>query len=495
MEEADGRHFLVMELVEGLTLGECIARGPMTLERALSASRDRSPKRSKPRTRKASSIAISSPRTSRSRRTTKSRCSTSGSRRPRARRRRRIGRESPTIANSPTLTAMGTQAGMILGTASYMSPEQARGMSGDHRSDVFSFGVVLYEMLTGRQPFQGETVSDVLASVLARDPDLAALPPDLSPRLSELVERCLEKQPKRRWQAMGDVRHELEVIAKNPRGRRDAAAVGSRRTLPATAVAPRLVPLAALALGAAATAAAFMAIAPGAGAARRHRLRDPGAGRRARHDALAGRPPRRLWHRGDRQQRSRLWIRSLASFEIARRLPAPKTSSAADGRMAHVPRGRPTAVRLPLPTGRPDSRSTSPPARRPNWSSRLGAVVLLPGGWSRDGTILYRPAQPRSTTWRRHLADRRLGRRAGAADRAQDRELRIEPSGFLPDGRRFLYAATHPVIQVGPTPMRDPDRIARPQARRAGHDAAVQGGRRRPSTRRPDICCSSGAAV
>ena len=112
---------------------------------------------------------------------------------------------------------MATQAGMILGTASYMSPEQARGMTADHRSDIFSFGVVLYEMLTGRQPFQGETVSDVLASVLARDPDLASLPPDLAPRLSDLLRRCLEKQPKRRWQAIGDVRHELEVITSNPR--------------------------------------------------------------------------------------------------------------------------------------------------------------------------------------------------------------------------------------------------------------------------------------
>jgi len=107
------------------------------------------------------------------------------------------------LSNSPTITAMGTQAGVILGTASYMSPEQARGQSGDHRSDVCSFGVVLYEMLTGRPPFQGGTVSDVLASVLAREPDLASLPPDLAPRLSELVKRCLEKHPRRRWQAMG----------------------------------------------------------------------------------------------------------------------------------------------------------------------------------------------------------------------------------------------------------------------------------------------------
>ena len=74
------------------------------------------------------------------------------------------------VANSPTLSMTATNAGIILGTAAYMSPEQAKGFAADHRSDVFSFGVVLYEMLTGRQPFQGETAPDVLASVLIREP-------------------------------------------------------------------------------------------------------------------------------------------------------------------------------------------------------------------------------------------------------------------------------------------------------------------------------------
>ena len=126
---------------------------------------------------------------------------------------------APILANathSPTLSMLATQAGVILGTAAYMSPEQAKGLPADHRSDVFSFGCVLYEMLTGRQPFHGETAPDILASVVARDPDFAAVPPSLNPRLLELLKRCLAKQPKRRWQAAGDLRMELETIAAGP---------------------------------------------------------------------------------------------------------------------------------------------------------------------------------------------------------------------------------------------------------------------------------------
>ena len=130
---------------------------------------------------------------------------------------------------------MGTQAGMILGTAAYMSPEQAKGFPADQRSDVFAFGVVLYEMLTGRQPFSGDTAPDVLASVIVRDADLDALPPNLNPRLRELIERCLEKSPKKRWQAIGDVRAEIEKIATAPHSTAVSAATPQplwRRAVP-----------------------------------------------------------------------------------------------------------------------------------------------------------------------------------------------------------------------------------------------------------------------
>src|SRR5262249_11191795 len=104
---------------------------------------------------------------------------------------------SGTLSNSPTLTIGATQAGVILGTAAYMSPEQAKGFEVDARSDTFSFGSVLYEMLTGRQAFQGDTVPEVLAAVLVREPDFSLLPANLNPRLQELLQRCLQKNPRR----------------------------------------------------------------------------------------------------------------------------------------------------------------------------------------------------------------------------------------------------------------------------------------------------------
>src|SRR5262249_8352764 len=147
--------------------------------------------------------------------------------------------------HSRTLSMMATQAGVILGTAAYMSPEQAKGLPADHRSDLFAFGIVLYEMLTGRQPFSGETAPDVMASILAREPDLNALPAGLNPRLGELITRCLEKHPKKRWQAAGDMRVELEKVAAAPRAIPAASASTSSRS---SRIAPALAALAAAAL-------------------------------------------------------------------------------------------------------------------------------------------------------------------------------------------------------------------------------------------------------
>jgi serine/threonine protein kinase len=100
----------------------------------------------------------------------------------------------PALSQSPTLTTpAATLAGVILGTAAYMSPEQAKGRAADKRSDVWAFGCVLYEMLTGARAFQGDDVSDTLAAVLRGAPEWSALPAEVPPAIHALVERCLAK--------------------------------------------------------------------------------------------------------------------------------------------------------------------------------------------------------------------------------------------------------------------------------------------------------------
>ena len=118
----------------------------------------------------------------------------------------------PGVSASPTLslTAAATQMGMVIGTAAYMSPEQASGKPVDKRADVWAFGVVLFEMLTGTRPFVGDDVSKTLAHVIAIDPDLSALPTSVPPVLGTFVRGCLEKNPKQRVQAIGDVRLAME---------------------------------------------------------------------------------------------------------------------------------------------------------------------------------------------------------------------------------------------------------------------------------------------
>ena len=111
---------------------------------------------------------------------------------------------------SPTVTSAGTLAGTLIGTAAYMSPEQARGRHADRRADVWAFGVVLFELLSGDRLFAGDTLSDVLAAVLREEPDLNRLPADTPVRLRRLIRRCLERDVARRLQAIGEARIVLE---------------------------------------------------------------------------------------------------------------------------------------------------------------------------------------------------------------------------------------------------------------------------------------------
>ena len=120
------------------------------------------------------------------------------------------GQSAVNAMNSPTLTARATAVGVILGTAAYMAPEQAKGKSVDRRADVWAFGVVLYEMLTGRRAFDGADTSELIASVLRDSPELDRLPPGTPPSIHRLLRRCLEKDPSRRLDSMAAARLEIE---------------------------------------------------------------------------------------------------------------------------------------------------------------------------------------------------------------------------------------------------------------------------------------------
>ncbi len=163
------------------------------------------------------------------------------------------------VANSPTLTARATQMGMILGTAAYMAPEQAKGRPVDRRADIWAFGAVLFEMLAGRRAFEGDDVSEVLASVIKGEAHWDALPADTPPAVRRLIERCLQKDPRRRLRDIAEGMLQLDegLVASAP----ESAAV-----MPAAPAAPlwrRARPIAAaVAITAAVTYALTTARAP-----------------------------------------------------------------------------------------------------------------------------------------------------------------------------------------------------------------------------------------
>ncbi len=145
-----------------------------------------------------------------------------------------MDRSSVDLANSPTLSAVATINGAILGTAAYMAPEQARGKPVDRRADIWAFGAVFYEMLTGQRAFDGETTTDVLANVIHAEPDWTRLPATLPASARDLLQRCLRKDVRQRQQSMGDARLALEQIGHGPA---PGPAATDRRLRPGTGLA------------------------------------------------------------------------------------------------------------------------------------------------------------------------------------------------------------------------------------------------------------------
>jgi eukaryotic-like serine/threonine-protein kinase len=208
VEESDGTPALVLELVEGLTLADRLAKGPIPLNEslrianqitdALDAAHEKGIVH---RDLKPANIKITSDGVVKVLDFGLAKMFAGNA-------------SGLDLTQSPTVTVSGTREGAILGTAAYMSPEQARGQPVDKRADIWAFGCVLYEMLTGRMAFPGRTVSDVIAAILEREPDWSALPAATPLAVRDLLRCCIEKDPKRRLRDIGDARRELD----EPRG-------------------------------------------------------------------------------------------------------------------------------------------------------------------------------------------------------------------------------------------------------------------------------------
>jgi len=209
-EHSDEIHFLVLELVEGETLAERVAKGPVPVEEALEVCRQIAEgveaaheKGVIHRDLKPANVKV----------TPEGKVKILDFGLAKA-----FEAETPVtdISQSPTLTEEMTRAGVILGTAAYMSPEQAKGKPVDKRADIFAFGAVLYELLTGKRAFQGETITETLGAIIHKEPDWEALPGATPWRIRDLLRKCLTKDVHDRIDGIANVRIDMKLAIDEP---------------------------------------------------------------------------------------------------------------------------------------------------------------------------------------------------------------------------------------------------------------------------------------
>ena len=341
---------------------------------------------------------------------------------------------SPGLSQSPTITTPAmTQAGVILGTAAYMAPEQAKGKSADKRSDIWAFGCVLFEMLTGRRAFDGEEVSDTLAAVLRAEPDQNALPAATPASVRRLLRRCLEKNPKRRLADIRDARLELDEASSEPLAETPRA---GRRSPWRERIAWSLA-LVGLVLGIAAAAWLWERETPSVPTAQFAILPPNDTAFAPDAETVAVAPDGRsvVFAAGGSDAPWQLWLRSIDGLNVR---PLAGTEGArrpfwsgdgrsigffADGKLKRVDAGggpvRPLAD--------------------------VDATFTLGGTWNSGGIILFAPSFGRPIM--------RMSASGGASTSVtnlkQGETVVHNSPFFLPDGRHFIYsAATGPTTHV-----------------------------------------------
>ena len=431
LEEVDRQRFLVLELVDGETLAARIQRGALPLEEAIGIAREIAEalesaheKGIVHRDLKPANIAL-----------------TSGDRvkvldfglakavDPSA------GPDSLAALNSPTITspAMLTGVGMILGTAAYMSPEQARGKNADKRSDVWAFGCVLYEMLTAKRAFEGSEVSDTLAAVLKSDPDWTALPPHASAGIRRVLRRCLEKDPRRRFHDVADVRLELEELPA-----RETATISPAKSRWRERAAWAVAAVSLALLG---TLAAYVVLKPAPAAeVSRFQVYPPrdavfgGPGPSAGIGGVAVSPDgtRLVFVATGGAGKSQLWMRALDSFDA---LPLTGTEGAI------------------MPFWSPDSRwigffagnklmKIQSAGGSPQWITDVESLRWC-GTWGSGGDIVFSSGNPPRLF--------RVRDQGGVAVPLPAEAASADPRlpYFLPDGRTLLYLGRDPIEGLG----------------------------------------------
>jgi Tol biopolymer transport system component len=331
---------------------------------------------------------------------------------------------SEDLANSPTLSIHATEAGLILGTAAYMSPEQAAGKPVDKRSDLWAFGAVLMEMLTGRQVFKGETVSHLIAAVLKDEPDWSALPVDTPASVRRLLRRCLNRDRKLRLSDAAVAR--LEIDEAKGASHEEAPVPLTSKSRQRTAVITAFV-AGSLLFGAAWLLTRRMTSEP-PGSIVRFSIHDTDRVTVSRvfGDMALSPDGQTLAFVGNGDGAKRIWIRPLDSQDAR---PVPGTEGAAavcwspDGRwLAFTADGR--VKKTALAGGAPEILSSS------------GRIFGTSLSWGQDGTILYTDSQgfwriPASGGVAQRVVERLTGENHGL-------------SGFFPDGRHYLDGITTP---------------------------------------------------